>query len=328
MPGGTNVGLKLLAAALALCFLSRPRAEAQSYPAQNIKLIIPFGAGGPNDLIGRPLAQKISESLGQSIVIENRPGANGIIGTNAVAKAAPDGYTMLQTTGSFTANPSMVKTMPYDPLYDLAPITQIAESYGLLLMVPTNSPIKSLADLVARAKKEPSALNYAITGFGNITHVTVEFFKKLADIEIVPIPYKGTADSITAMLGGQVQLSIVSTTAGAPYIANGQLRALGITGARRAPNLPDIPTFQELGYREMDLSGYYGWWFPAGTPRDRIDLMHQEAKKALATPDMQKVLSDSGLALRATTPKEFEAFLAKDLAFQADIIKRIGLEPK
>ncbi|HEX2216703.1 MAG TPA: tripartite tricarboxylate transporter substrate binding protein [Xanthobacteraceae bacterium] len=312
---------------VALMF-SALQAGAQSYPTQNIKLIIPFGAGGPNDLVGRPLAQKVSEAIGQTIVIENRPGANGIIGTNAVAKSAPDGYTMLQTTGSFTANPSMVKNMPYDPLSDLAPITQIAESYGLLLMVPTNSPIKSLADLVERAKKEPGKLNYAITGFGNITHVTVEFFKKLADIELVPVPYKGTADSITAMLSGQVDLSIVSTTAGAPHIASGQLRALGLTGAERAPNLPDVPTFQELGYKEMDLKGYYGWWFPAGTPRERIDLMQHEVKQALESPEMQEVLKKSGLAMRATTPNEFREFLAKDLAFQASIIKRIGIEPR
>src|SRR5690606_21642146 len=147
---------------------------------------------------------------------------------------------------------------PYDVMKDFAPITQIAESYGLLLMVPSNSPIKSLDDLVARAKKEPGKLNYAITGFGNITHITVAFFEKIADIKLTPVPYKGTADSITAMLSGQVDVSTVSTTAGAPYIANGQLRALGVSGSQRAPNLPDVPTFQELGYKEMNLNGFYG----------------------------------------------------------------------
>ena len=304
------------------------QAGAQDYPSQSIKLIVPFGAGGPNDLIGRPLVQKVSESIGQTIVLENRPGANGIIGTNAVAKSQPDGYTMLQTTGSFTANPSMVKNMPYDALNDLAPITLIAESYGLLLMVPANSPIKSLADLVERAKKDPGKLNYAITGFGNITHVTVAFFEKIAGIDLQPVPYKGTADSITAMLSDQVDMSIVSTTAGAPYLANGQLRALGLTGKQRAPNVPDVPTFQELGHKEMDLAGYYGWWFPAGTPRDRIGLMQQEVKKALSTPQMQGILEKSGLASRASTPEEFKAFLARDYAFQADVIKRIGIQPK
>src|SRR5688500_8803341 len=172
MTRSTRMRLAIIALGLVFCGLPGTNANAQSWPSQNIMLINPFGAGGPNDLIGRPLAQKVSEALGQSIVIENRPGANGIIGTNAVAKSAPDGYTMLQTTGSFTANPSMVKNMPYDPLKDLAPITLIAESYGLLLMVPAKSSIKSLADLVERAKKEPGKLNYAITGFGNITHVT------------------------------------------------------------------------------------------------------------------------------------------------------------
>jgi tripartite-type tricarboxylate transporter receptor subunit TctC len=298
------------------------------YPSQNIKLIVPFGAGGPNDLIGRPLVQKVSEQIGQAIIIENRPGANGVIGTNAVAKSPPDGYMMLQTTGSFTANPSMVKNLPYDIMTDFAPITQLAESYGLLLMVPANSPIASLKDLVERAKREPNRYNYAITGFGNITHVTVEFFKKLADIELTPVPYKGTADSITAMLSNQVELSIVSTTAGAPYVANGQLRALGLTGRQRAPNLPDVPTFQELGYKEMDLNGYYGWWFPAGTPSDRVSFMQGEVKKALNTPELQKILKDSGLMLVASTPREFREYIEKDHAFQANVIKRIGLQPK
>jgi tripartite-type tricarboxylate transporter receptor subunit TctC len=320
-----------LAAALALPLLvlaSSPRAQPADYPTQNIKLIIPFGAGGPNDLIGRPLSQKVSEAIGQTIVIENRPGANGIIGTNAVAKSPPDGYTMLQTTGSFTANPSMVKSMPYDVMADFAPITQIAESYGLLIMVPANSPLKTLKDLVERAKAEPGKLNYAISGFGNITHVTIAFFATLADIKLTPVPYKGTADSITAMLGGQVQLAAVSTTAGAPYIANGQLRALGLTGHQRAPNLPDVPTLQELGFKDMDLNGYYGWWFPAGTPQARVTFMQQQVKKALHTPDMEGILTKSGLRLVASTPAEFKAYLAKDLAFQASVIKRIGIQPK
>lgn len=319
---------KLFGATLAAMAFGALPAGAQNYPSQNIKLIIPFGAGGPNDIVARPLAQKISESIGQTIVVENRPGGNGIVGTNAVAKAPPDGYMMLQTTGSFSANPSMVKNLPYDPMNDLAPITLLAESYGLMLMVPVNSPIKSLADVVAMAKKDPGKLNYAITGFGNITHVTVEFFKHLADIKITPIPYKGTADSITAMLGGQVDMSMVSTVAGAPYLANGQLRALAGTGTRRAPNTPNVPTFQEEGFKEMNFTGIYGWWFPGGTPRDRIDLMQSEAKKALQTPEMEKILKDSGLALTASTPEEFREFLIKDIAFQAGVLKRIGIEPK
>jgi tripartite-type tricarboxylate transporter receptor subunit TctC len=316
--------LAVPAVALAFGALAQPA----DYPTQNIKLIIPFGAGGPNDLIGRPLSQKVSESIGQTIVIENRPGANGIIGTSAVAKSPPDGYTMLQTTGSFTANPSMVKNMPYDVMTDFAPITQIAESYGLLIMVPANSPIKSIKDLVERAKKEPGKLNFAITGFGNITHVTIAFFEKLADIKLTPVPYKGTADSITAMLGGQVDLSAVSTTAGAPYIANGQLRALGLTGHQRAPNVPDVPTLQELGYKDMDLNGYYGWWFPANTPAERVNFMQQQVKKALHTPAMEDILKKSGLRLVGSTPAEFKEYLAKDLAFQASVIKRIGIQPK
>jgi tripartite-type tricarboxylate transporter receptor subunit TctC len=302
--------------------------QANEYPTQTVRIVVPFGAGGPNDLIGRPVAQKLTESLGQSFIIDNRPGANGIIGTNAVAKSEPDGYTMLLTTGSFTANPAIVAKLPYDPLVDFAPITQMTQSPGMLVTVPVASPIKSVADLVTAAKRDPGKLNYAMTGNGNITHVVIEFFKAVAGIDLVPVPYKGTADSITAMLSGQVQLSVVSSGSAAPYINNGQLRAIGITGKQRAPNLPDVPTFIEIGYPEMDFFGYHGLWFPAGTPRERVRLINQEVKKALRTPEVQRVIEDAGFAMIASSPEEFAAFLARDTAQQAAIIRRIGLQPK
>jgi tripartite-type tricarboxylate transporter receptor subunit TctC len=303
-------------------------AQAQNYPTQPVRIIVPFGAGGPIDMVGRPLAQYFTQAFGGSFVVDNRPGANGIIGTNAVAKAAPDGHMMLITTGSFSANPSLNKSLPYDPMKDLEPVSLLAESYGLLLMVPANSPIKSLKDLVDTAKKQPGKLNYAITGLGNITHVTMEYFKHIAGIDVTPVPYKGTADSITAMLTGEVQMSIVSTTAGAPQLASGKLRALGISGARRAPNLPDIPTFQELGYKEMNLTGYYGLWMTGGTPRALIERMSAEARKALKTDDLQKFLKNSGLNEVGSTPDEFRKFLVQDIAFQREVFQRIGLKPK
>lgn len=313
----------------AMATLSVPGlAQTSGYPVQPVRLIVPFGAGGPIDMVARPLAQYFSQSIGGSFIVDNRAGANGIIGTNAVAKAPPDGHTMLVTTGSFSANPSLNKSLPYEPMKDLQPVSLLAESYGLLLMVPANSPIKSLEDLVAAAKKSPGTLNYAITGIGNITHVVMEYFKYLAGIDVTIVPYKGTADSITAMLTGDVQMSIVSTTAGTPQMESGKLRALAISGARRAPSLPDVPTFQELGYKEMNLTGYYGLWITGGTPRPLVDRLSAEAKKALLTEDLQKFLKNSGLNMVASTPDEFRAFLEKDIAFQREVFQRIGLQPK
>lgn len=312
----------------AAAMLATPVFAQSKYPTQPVRIIVPFGAGGPIDMVARPLAQYFSQHVGGSFVVENRPGANGIIGTNAVAKAPPDGHMMLVTTGSFSANPSLNKSLPYEPMKDLEPVSLLAESYGLLLMVPADSPIKSLTELVAEAKKNAGKLNYAITGLGNITHVTMEYFKHLAGLEITPVPYKGTADSITAMLTGEVQMSIVSTTAGYPQLKAGKLRALAISGARRAPNLPDIPTFKELGYKEMNLTGYYGLWVTGGTPRALVDRMSAEAKKALKTEDLQKFLANSGLNEVGSTPDEFRAFLEKDIAFQREVFTRIGLQPK
>jgi len=303
-------------------------AQAQSYPTQPVRIIVPFGAGGPIDMVARPLAQYFSQHVGGSFVVDNRAGANGIIGTNLVAKAPADGHTMLVTTGSFSANPSLNKSLPYEPMKDLEPVSLLAESYGLLLMVPANSPIKSLKDLVTEVKNKPGKMNYAITGLGNITHVTMEYFKYLAGLDITPVPYKGTADSVTAMLTGEVQMSIVSTTAGAPQLEAGKLRALAISGARRAPNLPDVPTFQELGYKEMNLSGYYGLWVTGGTPRALVERMSAEAKKALKTEELQKFLANSGLREVGSTPEEFRAFLEKDIAFQRQVFQHIGLQPK
>jgi tripartite-type tricarboxylate transporter receptor subunit TctC len=313
----------------ALAGFAKPAlAQAPAYPTQPVRIIVPFGAGGPIDMVARPLAQYFSQNIGGSFVVDNRPGANGIIGTNAVAKSPPDGHMMLITTGSFSANPSLNKNLPYDPMKELEPITQLAESYGLLLMVPADSRFKSLQDLVDEAKKNPGKLNYAITGLGNITHVTMEYFKYLAGIDVTPVPYKGTADSITAMLSGEVQMSIVSTTAGTPQLASGKLRALGISGARRAPNLPDIPTFQELGYKDMNLTGYYGLWFTGGTPRRLVERLSQVTKNALQTEELQKFLTNSGLNMVASSPDEFRNFLERDIAFQREVFKRIGLQPK
>lgn len=319
------------AAAVAMLVLaahSAPSALAQSYPDRPVRIVIPFAAGGPNDLLGRPLAEKLSEALGQPFVIENRGGAAGSLGAAFVAKAAPDGYTMLMTTGSFTGNVAISANPSYNPVADFAPITLLAQSYGIVLMTRPDFPAKTLTEFVALAKKYPGKFSYGHAGVGNVTYIAAELFSKLAGIDLLKIPYRGTASFTPDIMSGHVNVGFMSTLLALPNIQNGQLRALGISGARRAPSMPDVPTFQELGFKEMDVTGYFGLWFPAATPRERVALIHREAVKALKTPLLQKVLDDSGVRAIGSTPEEFARFLEDDMRWQVDTIKRIGLQPQ
>ena len=258
-----------------------PAAHAQSYPDRPIRLVIPFSAGGPNDLIGRPLTDKMSEALGQPFVIENKAGANGMIGTTLVAKSAPDGYTMLMTTGSFTANPAFEPKTTYNALTDFAPVTLLAESYGLALMTRPEFPAKSLAEFVTLAKQNPGKFSYGHSGVGNATYVAAELFQKLAGIELLKVPYRGTSSFAPDIMSGHVDVGFMSTTLATPNANSGLLRALAVSGRERAPSLPEVPTMQELGYKEMDVIGYFGLWFPAGTARERVMLVNREAVRAL-----------------------------------------------
>jgi tripartite-type tricarboxylate transporter receptor subunit TctC len=315
-------------AALVFAAQSMPPALAQSYPDRPVRIVIPFAAGGPNDLIGRPLAEKMSEALGQPFVIENKGGAAGSLGTQFVAKAQPDGYTMLMTTGSITGNVAISANPTYNPLTDFAPIALLAQSYGIVLMTRPDFPAKTLTEFIALAKKNPGKFSYGHAGVGNVTYVAAELFSKLAGIELLKVPYRGTASFAPDIMSGHVSVGFMSTVIAQPNVQSGQLRALGISGSQRAPTLPDVPTFQELGLKEMDVTGYYGLLFPAATPRERVALIHREAVKALQTPMLKKVLADSGVRAIGSTPEEFGRFLADDMRWQIDIIKRIGLPPQ
>jgi len=313
------------ALAAGLAVLATCAAGADTYPDHPIRLIIPFSAGGPNDLIARPLGDQMSQALGQPIVIDNRPGANGIIGTALVAKAPPDGYTLLMTTGSFTGNPAINAKIPYDALADFAPITLLAQSFGVALVVRPDFPAKSLLELIEMAKRAPSRYSYAHSGIGNTNYVAAELFQKLAQIELIGVPYKGSASFVPDIMSGQVGMGFMSTVNATPSINSGLLRALATTGRTRVPTLPDTPTFLELGFEEMDITGYFGLWAPAATPRDRIDLINREAVNALRSPAVRKVITDSGLRVVASTPEEFTQFLQRDLEWQKAIVKRIGM---
>jgi tripartite-type tricarboxylate transporter receptor subunit TctC len=325
-PSSRSAGA-LLVASLVACVASCP-VNAETYPDHPIRLIIPFSAGGPNDLIARPLGEKMSQALGQPIVIDNRPGANGIIGTTVVAKSPPDGYTMLMTTGSFTANPAVSAKTSYDALTDFVSVALLAQSFGIALMVRPDFPAKSLPELVDMAKRAPGRYSYAHSGVGNATYVAAELFQKLAGIELIKVPYKGTSSYAPDIMSGQVDMGFMSTLVATPNVNSALLRALATTGAERAPTLSDTPTFQELGFKEMDVTGYFGLWFPARTPRARVDLINREAVKALQSPELKKVVAEAGLKAVGSSPEEFARFVQRDFEWQKAIVQRIGLQPE
>jgi tripartite-type tricarboxylate transporter receptor subunit TctC len=314
--------------ALAACPAGAQRSESGAepgYPSRHIRLIAPFAAGSTLDIMSRLVAEKLAAGLGHNVVVDNRPGANGIVGIDLVAKAPPDGHTMLITTGSFTGNIVLYRKLPYDGVRDFAPITQIARSYGLVLVVHPSLPVQSAKDLVALAKSRPGKLSYGSSGAGNITHLVPELFNTLAGIRILHVPYKGSGQALTDVLGRQIEMTWVSTVFVQPFIKDGRVRPLGLTGTERSPVLPDVPTFHELGFRELVMTGWYGLWFPAKTPQARVNRMYSEMKKILSAPEMKARLDDLGLVAVGSAPPEFAKFLQEDIALQQGIVKRAGI---
>ena len=292
-----------------------------AYPTRHIRLIAPFTAGSTLDIMARLVAERLGAGLGHNIVVDNRPGANGIVGIDLVAKAPPDGYTMLITTGSFIGNIVLYKKLPYDGVRDFAPITQVAQSYGLVLVVHPGVPAQSLKDLVALAKSRPGKLSYGSSGAGNITHLVAELFNANAGIQIQHVPYKGSGPAMTDVLGRQIEMTFVSTVFVQPFIRDGRVRPLALTGPERSPVLPDVPTIKELGYPEVVMTGIYGLWFPAKTPAARVNRIHAEVRKMVGTPEMKAKLEELGLVGVASTPAEFTRFIAEDIAFQTRVMK-------
>jgi tripartite-type tricarboxylate transporter receptor subunit TctC len=305
--------------------LLNQHAHAENYPDRPIRIIQPFAAGGSTDILARGLAQKLNEYLGQPVVVEARPGANGITGTVSVAKSQPDGYTILLTTGSFSANPHVTKSLPYDVMKDFAPITQIAGSYGLALL--TNMSINSVADLVAEAKRNPGKLSYATSGVGNLTHVAGRLFEMRAGIELIAVPYNSPS-LLPDVMTGRVSMTFNSLITAVPMVAQKEMKALAITGDRRSPALPDTPTMMEAGIKDYNLTGYFGIMFPAGVPKDRVDRIYRETVRALATPDMKRIVEENGLFVVGSSPEEFTAYLQKDYEFQGKLMDELGLRPE
>lgn len=311
-----------IAAGMALACGTAYAQSSNAWPNRPIRLVVPFAAGGSLDVVARIMAQSLGQALGVSVVVDNRGGANGIIGTDMVAKAPPDGYTMLITTGSFTANGVLYKKLPYNPMKDFAPVTQIARSYGLVMAVNPDVPAKSVKEFIALAKAHPETMNFSSSGENNITHLAGALFNHLAGTAIQHVAYRGSGQAFQAVIAKQITMNFVSTSGGLPAIQAGQLRALAITSSVRAPVLPDVPTFQELGMPGMGkIQGWYGLWLPADTPKAIVDRVQHVVAGFLPMPDVHKKFEEMGLITMGTTPQAFQKFLEQDIKDQAELMK-------
>jgi len=300
-------------------------ARGDSFPSKPIQLVVPLGPGGINDIISRMLGQKLTEAWGQPVVIVNKPGAGGIIGSEAVAKAAPDGYTMLMCYSSHFVNPSLYAKLPYDTLKDFAPIT-LVNTVNLVLTVGASVPVNSVAELIALAKAKPGALNYGTIGIGSLGHLAGLRFVKAAGIDVMQVPYKSAPEVTTALLAGDATLYFDSPITALPFIKSGKVKALAVTSATRSAVLPDVPTIAEAALPGFEVVGWNGLLAPAGTPRPIIDKLNAEIVRILHTPAMTNSLRDQGVDVVGDTPDEFAAVIAADIAKWRAIIQAAGIK--
>jgi tripartite-type tricarboxylate transporter receptor subunit TctC len=301
-------------------------AKAQSFPNRTITLVIPFTPGGSTSIVGRVIADKMSQSLGESIVVDNRPGAGGTVGTKLVAKSEPDGYTLLLGyTGTLAIGPSLYKNAGYDPRKDFAPIGMIGHAPNSLVVHPS-FPAKTVTELIAYAKAHPGKVNFGSAGVGTVSHITGEYFARAAGITLVHIPYKGTAPALTDVLGGHIPMAFAPIPAAHANVSAGLLRALAVTSATRSSLLPDVPTISEQGLSGFDVSLYYGLVAPAGTPRGVIDKLNRELRAALASDEVKKQLAQDGTEITPGSPEEYAVFIDKDERKWSELIKASGLE--
>jgi tripartite-type tricarboxylate transporter receptor subunit TctC len=300
-------------------------AFAQTYPSKPIRIVVPYPPGGFNDTLGRTLAAKFTEAWGQPAVVENKPGANTVIGTDYVAKAAPDGYTLLIVAFPFAVTPSLLKSMPYDTVKDFAPVAWAAVSPNVLVVNPS-LPVKSVAELVALAKAKPNSLSYASTGNGSSNHISMELFKSLAGVEIVHIPYKGSGPAVTDLLGGQVQLMFDNAPNVMPQVKAGKLRALGMSSAKRSAFAPDIPTVAESGVPGYEVAVWFGLVAPAGTPREIIQKLNAEVLRILAMPDVRERFVSQGVEPVGSTPEQFGEHIRSQMAKWSKVVQDAGVK--
>ena len=312
------VPLAALAAASLAC--------AQNYPTRPIRIVVPWPPGGGTDVVSRTIAQKFNETLGQPAVVDNRAGANGIIGADLVAKAAPDGYTVLITIASHAINPTLYPKLPYNTA-DLLPVSLLAE-YPFVITVHPSLPVRTTRDLIAFAKSRPGQLSFASSGNGSGPHLGMELFKSMTGIDMVHVPYKGAGQAMTDLISGQVQVFLNNFLAAMPQIRAGKLRPLAVTGRSRSAAAPELPTVAESGVPGYVVSGWYGMFVPAATPPAIVTTLHNTAVKALRSKDVADRLSNEAAEIVASTPQQFAEFFKVEISKWASVIKKAQIRPE
>jgi tripartite-type tricarboxylate transporter receptor subunit TctC len=314
--------LAMLVAAVAAPFTFAQ--GAANYPAKPVRLVVPFPAGGTTDILARAVAQKLSEAWGRQMIVDNRPGAGGNIGSDLVAKSAPDGYTLLMgTVGTHAINPSLYKNMPYDHVKDFAPVILVAGVPNVLVVNPS-LPVHSVPELIAYAKANPGKLNFASSGNGTSIHLSGELFKAMTGVEMTHVPYKGSAPALTDLIGGQVQLMFDNLPSSLPFIKAGKLRALAVTSGARAAALPDLPTLAESGLPGFEASSWFGVLAPAGTPRDIVAKLNGAIAGWLASPEAKEKLLAQGAIAAGGTPEDFARHIGAETSKWAKVVKASG----
>ena len=312
----------LAAFAVAAAIIS-PGAKAQDYPNKPVKIIVPFGAGGPADVYARVIAQHLGDALKQSFVVENRPGAGAVIGTDAVAKAEPDGYTLLMMSNAHTTNESLIPNKPYDLMRDFAPVSPVNSS-DLLLVVNPSTGVKNLKDFIALAKKDPGKLNYASSGPGTPYHMAGELFKATSGTNIVHVPHKSSGDMRSSVIGGHVHMMFDAITVMAQGVQSGQLIALGTTGKQRSAVMPDVPTVAEAGVPGYEATIWLGVMAPAKTPKAVVDKLNAEIIKVMSRTDVKDAWAKQGAVPMPMSPAEFDKYLRADIDKWAQVVKVSG----
>jgi tripartite-type tricarboxylate transporter receptor subunit TctC len=313
----------LIAAAVA--FAATPETAAQNYPTGPMRIVVPFTPGGGTDILSRILAQKLNESWGQPVVVDNRPGASGTIGTAMVAKAAGDGHTLLVMPAGYAGNPSLYKKLPYDQNKELAPVSLLA-SGPLVLVVHPSMPVKSIKEFVAFARARPGEINYGSPGAGTLPHLSAELFISMNRIKMVQIPYKGAGAAVTDVLAGRVPVYFMNILQSLSLIKAGKLRALGVTTPERTAIAPEIPAIAEAGLKGFDMTNWYGMLVPASTPREVTAKLNAEVARILKLPELRSRLADDGMTVVAGTPEQFAEFLARETAKFSRVIETAGIK--
>jgi tripartite-type tricarboxylate transporter receptor subunit TctC len=310
---------------VALCAFASSAALAQPYPSKPVRIVVGYEAGGPVDILARLLTPRLGEAFGQQFIVDNRPGASGMIGTEQVAKAAPDGHTLLMVAATFATNPSVFPKAPYDPERDFAPVALVARG-GYVLVSHPSFPARSIKDLIAVAKSQPGAVNFASSGTASLPHLSGELFQEMAGVKMNHIPYKGGAPGTVAVLGGQVPLMFNNMLNAVPHVKAGKMRALGVTSPQRTAILPDVPTISEAGLKGYEVTGWYGLFAPAGTPREIVTRLNAEAGKIMKLPASAERLAGDGVVTVAESPETFATLVREERSKWARVVKRAGIK--